>query len=78
MDRRRAGETGQDLPRTKGILHFAGEDQRFASQAVHMLSDGTFVAPWEPDEPRVSRLVFIGRDIIRPALRRGFEACAAE
>jgi G3E family GTPase len=68
---------GQDLLRMKGILHFAGEDQRFAFQAVHMLSDGTFVAPWKPDEARVSRLVFIGRDISRPALRRGFEACAA-
>jgi G3E family GTPase len=45
---------GQDLLRTKGILDFAGEDQRFAFQAVHMLSDGNFVAPWKPDQVRAS------------------------
>ena len=28
------GEKGQDLLRTKGILHFQGDDQRFAFQAV--------------------------------------------
>jgi G3E family GTPase len=53
------GEKGQDLLRTKGILHFEGDDQRFAFQAVH------------------SRIVFIGRELNRPELRRGFEACAA-
>jgi G3E family GTPase len=31
---------GQDLLRTKAILHFAGDDRRFAFQAVHMLADG--------------------------------------
>jgi G3E family GTPase len=42
-----------------------------------MIADGTYVAPWKPDEPRVSRMVFIGRDLSRPQLRRGFESCAA-
>nr|WP_255575052.1 GTP-binding protein [Caldovatus aquaticus] len=69
---------GQDLLRTKGILHYAGEDRRFAFQAVHMLADGDFIGPWREGEPRRSRIVFIGRDLNRPALRRGFEACQAE
>ncbi|GBQ42528.1 CobW family GTP-binding protein [Acidocella aminolytica] len=68
---------GQNILRTKGILSYAGEDRRFAFQAVHMMADGDFLAPWKPDEKRVSRLVFIGRDLNRPALRRGFESCAA-
>lgn len=68
---------GQDILRSKGILAFAGKDQRFAFQAVHMMADGDFLAPWKPDEPRTSRLVFIGRDLNRPQLRRGFESCAA-
>jgi G3E family GTPase len=69
---------GQDLLRTKGILGYQGEDRRFAFQAVHMIADGAFIGAWKPDEPRTSKIVFIGRDLNRPQLRRGFEACAAE
>jgi G3E family GTPase len=66
---------GQDLLRTKGILHFADDDRRFAFQAVHMLADGDFIGPARPDDPRKSKIVFIGRGLNRPQLRRGFEAC---
>ncbi len=66
---------GQDLLRTKGILGYAGEDRRFAFQAVHMIADGDFIGPWKEGEPRTSRIVFIGRNLNRPVLRRGFEAC---
>jgi G3E family GTPase len=69
---------GQDLLRIKGILDFAGEDRRFAFQAVHMLADGDFIGPWRPNEPRRSKLVLIGRNLSRPELRRGFEACLAD
>jgi G3E family GTPase len=69
-------ERGQDLLRTKGILHFQGTDQRFAFQAVHMIADGEFIGAWKDGDPRQSRIVFIGRNLNRPALRRGFEACA--
>jgi G3E family GTPase len=68
-------QQGQDLLRTKGILAYEGEDRRFAFQAVHMMADGDFVGTWREGEPRRSRLVFIGRNLNRPALRRGFEAC---
>lgn len=68
---------GQDLLRTKGILHYKGEDRRFAFQAVHMIADGDFVGPWKEGEPRKSKIVFIGRNLNRPQLRRGFEGCVA-
>ena len=68
---------GQNILRTKGILSYKNEDRRFAFQAVHMIADGDFVAPWKDGEARVSRIVFIGRDLNRPQLRRGFESCAA-
>jgi len=71
-------ERGQDLLRTKGILDFAGEEQRFAFQAVHMLAEGDFIGPWRAGEPRRSKLVFIGRMLSRPELRRGFEGCLAD
>jgi G3E family GTPase len=66
---------GQDLLRTKGILAYAGDDRRFAFQAVHMMADGDFIGLWRDGEPRNSRLVFIGRNLNRPQLRRGFEQC---
>ncbi len=68
-------EKGQDLLRTKGILAHPGEARRFAFQAVHMIADGDFIGPWPEGSARKSRLVFIGRDLNRPQLRRGFEAC---
>ncbi len=68
-------EKGADLLRTKGILAYHNEPRKFAFQAVHMIADGDFVAPWAEGETRTSRLVFIGRDLNRPQLRRGFEAC---
>ena len=66
---------GQDLLRTKGILYYAGDDRRFAFQAVHMIADGDYIGAVKDGDPRRSKIVFIGRDLNRPALRRGFEAC---
>ncbi len=68
---------GQDLLRTKGILAFVNEDKRFAFQAVHMMADGGYIGPWEDGVARESRIVFIGRNLNRPMLRRGFESCIA-
>jgi G3E family GTPase len=70
-------DQGPNLLRTKGILHYQGDDRRFAFQAVHMIADGDYIGPWKEGEPRVSRIVFIGRNLNRPRLRRGFEGCAA-
>jgi G3E family GTPase len=71
-------QKGQDLLRTKGILHYPGEERRFAFQAVHMLADGDFIGPWREGETRRSKIVFIGRGLSRPVLRRGFEACQVD
>jgi G3E family GTPase len=69
---------GADLLRTKGILAYQGEKNRFAFQAVHMIADGDFIGPWKEGDPRHSKLVFIGRNLNRPQLRRGFEACQVD
>ena len=68
---------GQNILRTKGILDFKGSDKRFVFQAVHMIKDGDFQRPWRADEPRFSRLVFIGRDLDATALQQGFDATRA-
>ena len=71
-------DKGPDLLRTKGILAYAGDDRRFAFQAVHMIADGDFIGTWKDGDKRVSRLVFIGRNLSRPLLRRGFESCQVD
>jgi G3E family GTPase len=68
---------GANLLRTKGILAYKNEDRRFAFQAVHMIADGGLISPWKAGEARTSRIVFIGRELNRPQLRRGFESCVA-
>ncbi len=70
-------ERGGDILRSKGILDFRGENRRYAFQAVHMMADGDFIGPWREGEARHSRIVFIGRNLNRPQLRRGFESCVA-
>jgi G3E family GTPase len=72
-----AADYGQNLLRWKGILHFQGEEKRFVFQAVHMIMDGDVQRAWKADEPRTSRLVFIGRNLDKDMLTRGFESCKA-
>jgi G3E family GTPase len=68
---------GPDLLRYKGILDVAGTNQRLAIQGVHMMMEGSDLAPWKDVTKRQSRLVFIGRKLDEEALRDGFKACIA-
>jgi G3E family GTPase len=68
---------GPDILRSKGILDFKGENQRYVFQAVHMLSEGDLQRQWKPNEKRESRIVFIGRDLDPEELRKGFLSCIA-
>jgi G3E family GTPase len=70
-------EQGPDLLRMKGVLAFPDEPKRFVVQSVHMIMEGDVQRYWREDEPRVSRIVFIGRNLNADALRAGFLACAA-
>ena len=70
-------EQGPDILRAKGILDVSGEDRRLVFQAVHMILEGDFQRDWRADEPRFSRMVFIGRNLDEAKLKAGFEACAA-
>ncbi|ABS69929.1 CobW family GTP-binding protein [Xanthobacter versatilis] len=68
---------GPNILRSKGILSFANDPDRFVFQGVHMILDGDHQRPWKADEKRVSRIVFIGRKLDRKALEDGFLSCAA-
>jgi G3E family GTPase len=66
-----------DILRMKGIIAMEDDDERFVIQGVHMLIEGNRQRPWKAGERRQSRLVFIGRDLPKNELTRGFEACRA-
>ena len=68
---------GGKILRSKGILAFKGEPKRFVFQGVHMMLDGDVQRDWKPDEKRLSKLVFIGRELPEQAIRDGFRACLA-
>jgi G3E family GTPase len=68
---------GPNILRCKGILSFKNDDDRFVFQGVHMILDGDHQRPWNKDEKRDSRIVFIGRDLPEETIRKGFESCVA-
>jgi G3E family GTPase len=68
---------GPNILRSKGILSFIDDPQRFAFQGVHMMLDGDHQRDWRADEPRLSRIVFIGRNLPEEKIRTGFESCVA-
>jgi len=70
-------EEGRNILRCKGILAFKDDPERFALQGVHMILDGDHQRPWQADEKRESRMVFIGRDLPQDKIRQGFNSCAA-
>jgi hypothetical protein len=45
---------------------------------VHQLFEGSPERRWRPDEPRTSRMVFIGRELDEPAFREAFRRCLAD
>ena len=68
---------GPDILRAKGIIDVAGEVRRLVFQAVHMILEGDLQRTWKADEPRFSRLVFIGRNLDEAQLKAGFDATVA-
>jgi G3E family GTPase len=68
---------GASILRAKGILAFKDEPKRFVFQGVHMLLDGDLQREWKPQEKRLSRLVFIGRNLKEDEITQGFLGCAA-
>jgi G3E family GTPase len=68
---------GPNILRCKGILSFKNDPERFVFQGVHMILDGDHQRPWKENEERVSRIVFIGRNLPEEKIRKGFESCIA-
>ena len=68
---------GPNILRLKGIMAFKDDPERYVVQGVHQIVEGDHQREWKADEPRRSRIVFIGRDLDWAGLKKGFEACRA-
>ncbi len=66
-----------DLYRCKGVFCFANEgNTKFVFQGVHEQIDFTeSKVPWEEGVPRVSKVVFIGKDLDRAAIEAAWKGC---
>ena len=67
---------GRDVFRVKGILAIEGDSRFHVLQAVHSLLDFRPDHPWGKDKP-FSKLVFIGRNLVRREIEEGLDGCLA-
>eukprot|EP00897_Mesotaenium_endlicherianum_P004876 jgi/Mesen1/4416/ME000225S03398 len=65
-------EKSEDLYRMKGVLAIKDCNERFG---VHELFEGVQDRPWGEGEKRTNKMVFIGKDLDKAAIRSGFESC---
>ncbi len=66
---------GQDLLRYKGVLHLAGIDRKVILQGVHQLMSHDAGPAWGDEDPRESRLVFIGLGLPQALMTRSLQQC---
>ena len=71
-------EKAKDLYRTKGVLAFNGQDDKFVFQGVHeQINFGPANNPWGEQE-RTSKMVFIGKNLDYDFLKKNLEACMVD
>ncbi|MBU3737914.1 MAG: GTP-binding protein [Rhodoferax sp.] len=66
---------GPRMLRYKGVLLMKGTERKVIFQGVHQLMGSDLGPAWAPDEPRLSKMVFIGIDLPRDILVQGLEQC---
>ena len=68
---------GPRMLRYKGVLAMKGTERKVIFQGVHQLMGSDLGPAWKPEEPRVSKMVFIGIDLPQDILTQGLEQCLA-
>merc|ERR1711997_1289302 len=71
-------EKGVDLFRSKGVLAVKGMKQKFVFQAIHMLFANSQEGEWKADEEKRCKMIFIGKNLDRDELTKGFMKCLAK
>ncbi|MCO4292354.1 GTP-binding protein [Solitalea sp. MAHUQ-68] len=69
---------GQSFYRVKGVLNFAGLDERHIVQSVMKNATYTLGSDWEPGMVRTSKIVFIGKNLRRDLLEKGLKNCYSD
>lgn len=64
---------GPNMLRYKGVLDMQGTDRKVIFQGVHQVMGSDLGPAWTPDEPRQSKMVFIGVDLPRAILEEGLD-----
>lgn len=73
------GVMSNDLLRYKGVIHVKGMDTMLVFQGVHMICKAEMTSEWDKlPENRVSRFVFIGKNLDKELITQGFHNCKAE
>ncbi len=68
---------GPRMLRYKGVLQMKGTERKVIFQGVHQLMGSDLGPLWGADEPRLSKMVFIGIDLPRDIFLQGLEQCLA-
>ncbi|TFW04839.1 GTP-binding protein [Oxalobacteraceae bacterium OM1] len=66
---------GPRMLRYKGVLWMDGGDRKVVFQGVHQMMGTDIGAKWGEDEPRGSKMVFIGKNLPKETFIRGLEQC---
>lgn len=66
---------GPRMLRYKGVLDMKGTDRKVIFQGVHQLMGSDLGQPWDAQEKRMSKMVFIGIDLPRDIFMQGLEQC---
>ncbi len=66
---------GPHMLRYKGILWMQGADRKVVFQGVHQIMGSDIGAKWPENQPRGSKMVFIGKNLPKDIFIRGLEQC---
>ena len=66
---------GPRMLRYKGVLWMDGADRKVVFQGVHQMMGTDIGAKWADNEPRGSKMVFIGKNLPKETFIKGLEQC---
>ena len=66
---------GPRMLRYKGVLHMKGTERKVIFQGVHQLMGSDLGPEWASNEPRMSKMVFIGIELPKDIFLQGLEQC---
>ena len=66
---------GPNMLRYKGILWMQGADRKVVFQGVHQIMGSDMGPKWQENQPRGSKMVFIGKNLPKDIFIHGLEQC---